>query len=254
MGSKYKKRSKLQLLEVKKGDKDYAALAESLKGKVPHTRKIQSTVSGETKKKVVNVEIRTTPVVWGFPMDEVMFSKFFENIITSALIMPWDVIATARSTYLPQARNKIHAAFLEAKGINHLVMLDSDVIVVPWFLKQLLSHKKPLVGGWYKHKEPQMVFGNPVYQPVVYDYSTQDDGVDWFDRRQKEGKGLEKVDGIGAGALLMRRDVAEAIGEHPYDMNSGGEDLVMCKKVMDAGFDIYVDWDLACAHFGVSYV
>jgi hypothetical protein len=72
--------------------------------------------------------------------------------------------------------------------------------------------------------------------------------------RKEPGKGLEKVDGAGAGCWLMHRKVAEAIGAEPYDMLRGGEDLDLCLKVTQAGFDIHSDWDIACAHAGVMYV
>ena len=134
-------------------------------------------------------------------------------------------------------------------------MVDSDVLAPPELVKTLIGHNKPLVGGWYKNKIPDA----GMHSPVVYDYkATKQDGKGWdvnyYKHRKYPGEGLEKVDGLGAGCLLMRRDLAEALGERPYDMNAGGEDLVLCKKVYDLGFDIHVDWSLACAHIGVSYV
>ena len=65
---------------------------------------------------------------------------------------------------------------------------------------------------------------------------------------------MERVDGAGAGSWLMRRDVAEALGESPYDMNSGGEDLKLCRKITEAGFEMFVDWNTPCAHCGVFFV
>jgi len=61
------------------------------------------------------------------------------------------------------------------------------------------------------------------------------------------------VDAAGAGCWLMHRDVAKAIGHSPYDMQTGGEDLSLCLKVHEAGFDTWIDWDIACAHAGVAF-
>ena len=52
----------------------------------------------------------------------------------------------------------------------------------------------------------------------------------------------------------MSRKMAEALGKSPYDMNSGGEDMVICKKITDLGFKLWIDWDISCAHAGVFYV
>ncbi len=134
-------------------------------------------------------------------------------------------------------------------------MIDSDVLSPPWTVDELIKHNKPLVGGWYKHK----VAEDGMHNPVVYDYMKSEEGndgwdVNWYKRRKFPSEGLERVDALGAGCLLMKRNLAEALGERPYDMNAGGEDMVLCKKVYDLGFDIHVDWSLACAHIGVSYV
>lgn len=226
------------------------------KAAVPKTKLVSSFGKSVRDVKTVDLKIRTRPVAWGFPMDELMFSKFYINMARVGYIMPWDAIITTESTYLPEARNEIHHSYIEEAddSITHLMMVDSDVLIPPDTLNILLSHKKPLVGGWYNHKVPTKLSGKLIYEPVVYNYINKENGILNYRRHQVPGKGLEKIDGLGAGCLLMRRDLAIALGERPYDLNSGGEDLKLCKQVYDLGFDIHVDWDLACAHVGVSYV
>ncbi len=233
----------------------YKPVIERLSGKIPQETKVTKYSKGETKERTIQLNLRSEPLVWGFPMDEVLFSKFFTNL-PNLNIMPWDAIITTESTYLPDARNMIHTAFINSDPANNwLAMIDSDVLIPPWTIDTLMKYDKPLSGGWYKHK----VAEDGMYNPVVYDYlkSEEDDrgwDVNWYKRRKYPSEGLERVDALGAGCLLMRRDLAEALGERPYDMNAGGEDMVLCKKVYDLGFDIHVDWSLACAHIGVSYV
>jgi len=203
--------------------------------------------TGPNEVQKVQVKLRRFAISWAFPLDEILFSKFFVNFLALP-VMPWDHILTAQSTYLPDARNTLHSNFLQA-GSKWLVMLDSDVLPPPNFLDRLLSHKLPMVGGWYRKKKAP-------FHPIVYDRSAEFDehGSYKFTPRIHPGKGLEKVDAAGAGCWLMSREVAVAIGEQPYDMLKGGEDLALCEKVRAAGFDIYIDWDVACAHAGVSYV
>lgn len=203
--------------------------------------------SHETLERQEIVMIRYKPIAWGFPLDEVIFSRWFVNMLRLP-IMPWDSMLTAQSTYLPDARNIIHENYLRT-GCEYLMMLDSDVMPPPGSLDKLLKHKLPLVGGWYRKK------GDP-YPPVVYDYRYYDKekGTHEYKIREEPGKGLEEVDAAGAGCWLMHRDVAVAIGVEPYSMIEGGEDLQLCRAVRNAGFKIYIDWDIACAHTGVAIV
>jgi len=204
------------------------------------------------------LSIRAQQIAVGLPMDELMFSKFMINFL-GLNVMPWDVIITTASTYLPDARNQIHNIFINKTEGTHLLMLDSDVLPPPDFINRMLKHDKAVVGGYYRKKEKypvKQLDGSiiTVQRPVVYDYAGVEDGKDLFSQRVMPGKGLERVDGAGAGAWLMRRDVAVALGQSPYDMNSGGEDLKLCRRITEAGFDMFVDWDCACAHCGVFFV
>lgn len=212
---------------------------------IPHKEKVRVTaVDGEEHREVDSIKIRKTPVMWGIPCDEVMFSKFFTVFIKNGNIMPWDGFAISEGTYLPKARNIIHNGFLESSNLPYLMMLDSDILFPPSMLARLISHNKPIVGGWYKNKKG-------TNHPVVYDFISEPTN---FRHRETQGDGLEKVDGMGAGCWLMRRDVAEKLGKDPYDMVSGGEDLVLSRKLMQLGIPLYVDWSMNLAHVGVNYV
>ena len=193
----------------------------------------------------VPVRLRTESIYWAFPMDELMFSSWFLNFINLDF-MPWDSFGVQLNTYLPDARNYLHEKFLKS-GLEYMVMLDSDVLPPPDFIQRLMGHNKPMVGGWYRKKG-----GNS--EPVVYDYVQNDKGIHWWSIRKEPGQGLEQVDGAGAGCWLMKREVAEALGPKPYEMEHGGEDLDLCFKTTKAGFPIFIDWSIACAHAGVAVI
>lgn len=187
------------------------------------------------------MEFRDFGVAWCVPMDETLFSTWFSNW-TQLRHLPWDEMYFTSATYLPEARNTIHNRYLEKSPCKWMVMLDSDVMPPLDFLDRLLKHKKPMVGGWYRMKLPGRA-------PVVYDV------IDGRIVHKKEpGAGLEAVDVAGAGCWLMHRTVAEAIGQSPYDMKDGGEDLALCRKVHDAGFETFIDWSVECLHLGVGPV
>lgn len=191
---------------------------------------------------------RKTPVVWGIPCDELGYSKFWVRFIGTSDIMPYDEFLPSVGTYLQKARNEIHNGFLKSK-YKYLMMLDSDIMFPPKTLDTLLSHNLPVVGGWYKDKNADD------HHPVVYDFAEDKEEYAVFKHRKTAGQGLEKVGAIGMGCILMNKDTAEKLGENPYGhkIAGGGEDFIMCRKLMELGIPLHVDWSLNCAHLGVGY-
>ena len=216
------------------------------KGELPATH-----VSGEESEAITMV--RVTPICIGIPFDEVVFSRWVKHMMSSVRSMPWDDFIVTSSTYLPDARNLIHDQYLEKSKAEYLWMLDSDVIPPPGTPEKLLRHMQRrkdirVVGGFYKIKQEP-------YNPVVY-HEDRLDGLGIMQYRQYSaneiGKGLESVDAAGAGCWMIHRSVAEALGKSPFSMAEGGEDLMFCRKVKKAGYKLWIDWDLACAHCGVA--
>jgi hypothetical protein len=222
-------------------------LSDELKKEVTAKPSIISFNKDESEFMRKEYSIRTLPICWGIPMDEILYAKFFSNFLMQAK-MPWDSIITTESTYLPSARNTIHNNFLERNTDPYLMMLDSDVLSPPNIVQTLINHDKHIVGGWYRKKSRTDA------HPIVYDFIEETEEGIFFEHRKEPGTGLEKVGGMGAGCWLMSRELAEALGENPYSMDRGTEDLVLCKKIMDLGYEMWVDWDMACPHVGVTWV
>ena len=197
------------------------------------------------------LRIRTEPVCWGIPMDEMVPSRFFSNFL-ELQPMPWDDWITNLNTYIYTARNYIHDNFLKGKA-NWLVGLDSDVLPPPNFLERLLEHKKDFVSGWYKKKSIKL-------EPVVYDWRgdmTLDGKGKLYAVRNSIGEGLEKVAAVGLGCYVMSRELAEKLGPSPYRMpfegkDYTGEDLYLCNSINELGYGVWVDWTVACAHTGLG--
>src|SRR3990167_6807661 len=191
---------------------------------------------------------RKTPVVWGVPCDELGYSKFWVRFVASSGIMPFDQLASPESTYLEKARNDIHNAFLKSE-YPYLMMLDSDILFPPKLLEHLMAHNLPIVGGWYKDKKSEDK------HPCAYDFVEDKPEYSVFRHRNEPGTGVEKISALGAGCWLMKREVAVALGENPYGHNiaGGGEDFILCRKLMKLDIPLHVDWAINCAHLGVGY-
>lgn len=195
------------------------------------------------------VTIRKTPIMWGIPCDELGYSKFWIHFERHANRMPWDAFAGSEGTYLRRARNSIHNAFIDS-DLPYLMMLDSDILFPPNIADKLMAYNLPIVGGWYRDKN------SPDHHPVVYDYAEEsEDGISNWHHRTVPGKGLERVGGMGAGCWLLSRDTAVALGKDPYGTNlGGGEDMIFSRKLIELGIPLHVDWNINCAHVGVSFV
>ena len=236
----------------------FEKIADDIENRIPDEVLHSHFDGGSAHEQKSELRIRTQAIAIGLPMDELMFSQFFTNFL-GLDYMPWDNLITTTSTYLPSARNQVHNVFLNKTQASHLLMLDSDVLPPPRLIERLMTQEKDMIGGWYVKKEKYGVKSangevQIIQRPVVYDYLKTENGVPLYQQRVGAGQGVESVDGAGAGCWLMSRKVAEALGENPYDMNSGGEDLVLCKKIKDLGFDLWIDWSIRCAHTGVFFV
>ena len=188
---------------------------------------------------------RNQKVMWAFPMDELMYSRWAMWL----LMMPRradDMVVHIIGTYVPFARNSLHQEFLKS-GYEWLFMLDSDVCPPFEIVDVLLSHKLKCVSGWYSTKELPK-------KPCVYKETglTDERGIPTWEIYKQPGTGLEKVDGIGFGCMLMHRDVAGKLGDKPYDENQGGEDLSVSRQIRALGFDVWVDWSMGAKHVGLA--
>jgi len=196
----------------------------------------------------VELNYRRTPVMWGIPCDELGFSKFWIRFVGTAGLMPFDQFFAVEGTYLQKARNDIHNMFLKSK-LPYLVTLDSDIMFPPKMLETLMAHNLPVVGGWYRDKNAED------HHPVVYDFVEDKAEFAVFRHRKEAGTGLEKVGAIGMGCWVMNRETAERLGESPYGhkIAGGGEDFILCRKLMELNIPLHVDWNMNCAHLGVGF-
>lgn len=150
------------------------------------------------------------------------------------------------------ARNQVMAAFL-ASGFDYLFFADTDQVFQPDTIARLLVHDKPVISGRYHmRREPyhavayvkhRTQVGDHVYAPVHY------------------GQGVFEIERGGAGCLLIRRDVAQAIGdrvghnwfryqrgpEPPHDYTVS-EDFWFYRCAREAGFSCWLDWEVEATH------
>lgn len=186
------------------------------------------------------------------------------------------------NTLLASARNELADRFLKSKA-QWSFWLDSDVFA-PFgnreayltysrttkgqdfakhnTLDRLLSHNLPLVGGVYAGRFK----GAPLtIQPELAPRNNIDLRT-CEALRNGENAGLQPVDWLAAGLMLVHRQVFEKIMKarpwfppfpgafYPFFINSGpkGEDVYFCELARSAGIQPYLDTDVRAGHIGLG--
>lgn len=135
----------------------------------------------------------------------------------------------------------------EMKGEWVWIMGDDHVFDQLALLK-LLRHDVDVV-------VPYVLKRTPPWPPVVY--SHQDEDGLYVTATLPEDE-LTRVHAAGSAGMLIRRRVLDAM-EDPWfrpapDAHGLNEDLYFCRKVREAGFEIYCDPSVAMGHIGVYTV
>lgn len=157
-------------------------------------------------------------------------------------------IQTTMNLFVDEAREAMTMEFMSTKA-THMFCLDSDMGIPLYGVERLLSHSLPIVGGLYvsRRNEHFPFIWEEMHTPNgrFLDYKV---AVDW-----PKGS-LVECDVTGAGCLLIERSVFEAFGP-PWWMRTlepGGTDIAFLRRAKQAGYKVYVDTSVDCAHYHVS--
>ena len=157
-----------------------------------------------------------------------------------------------------RARNDCVALALES-GCDDLIFIDSDLEWQPEWFYQLLDHPVDVVGGTYRKKTDE----NEVYVAKFDNLGTI---------APNPHTGLLEVQGLGTGFLRLsnralgwlwnnspvynereegkhRRWIFEVIVENG---NLISEDILLCRKLRENGFPIWLDPRMTLSHIGTK--
>jgi hypothetical protein len=147
---------------------------------------------------------------------------------------PGSSMTFGRHSSSPAAnRNCLIELALAHPEFSWVCFIDADMTPPAETVLQLLEHNVDVVGALcFQRSYP--------FAPCVNPFSS-------------EPRGLYEVAQIGAGCLLVRRRVLEAIPypwfEHPVP--GVGEDILFGRKIQKAGFKVHTDDKLVVGHVGV---
>lgn len=155
---------------------------------------------------------------------------------------------------LDTERNELVKYALEDKTVTHLLFLDTDCIIesppdINQAVRHLLAINVPVVSGLYRAKKAKGLY------PYAMWARNPGGGIGYVDLQQWTGNYL-KVDAIGFGFVLLKREVFEKI-PFPWfvwDKPVPSEDFDFCQKMRQYGYDINVFTEVCFSHAGTMKV
>ena len=150
---------------------------------------------------------------------------------------------------IQRARNELVGLAIEGE-YDDLIFIDSDIEFHPQWIMELLNCEKDVVGGTYRKKTDDA---------ELYTIKT---------KNLKVQNGLIKVESLGCGFLKLSSKAFKALWDSSQIYQNEGkvrrmifnidivkdelcsEDVVMCNKLRELGFDIWLNPQMTCCHIG----
>jgi len=154
------------------------------------------------------------------------------------------VLARNQSSILSESRQNISKSAVEA-GADWVLFVDSDMRFPKYTIERLIAHDVDVVSvNCSKRKRPV----GPTARKKNGHISGESQSI-WPD---KDVHGLEQVETVGFGVILIRASVFKRLGWpwfcQPWVENVQrwvGEDIYFCGRCQEAGIPIYIDHDLS---------
>ena len=140
-------------------------------------------------------------------------------------------------------RNNIVKEFLKS-DCDYLLKIDHDTVPLKNPL-DLVELGKDVIGCPYPQK---------VKAGITWLVGMEDKKKEGHFKTYSNGKGLQKVDVVADGCMLIHKRVLERVKE-PFmrkwedGVDVLGSDFYFCEKVRKAGFKVYTHWKYPCSHF-----
>jgi choline kinase len=138
-------------------------------------------------------------------------------------------------------RNNLVENFLKS-DCTHALFLDGDEIFPENMVYKLLGHDKDIVSAYVCVKnQPNKPNAYVKYKGKYIPY---------------KGVGLEEVDAVGFGQVLVKREVLEKMGSPWFAYEDSKtkittEEIYFFEKVKKLGYKLWVDYNLRCEHLSL---
>ena len=151
------------------------------------------------------------------------------------------MLYTSHGTLIASQRRELARQALK-EGADYFLWLDSDMRFPKETIGHLIARDKPIVAANYATRRM------PVKPVAMMDEKGKIGRV----YTAPDSEGLQPVDYVGMGVLMVKREVFEKMEQPwfaiPYSTKGDhyiGEDVFFCTKAREAGFEVLVDHDLS---------
>lgn len=140
------------------------------------------------------------------------------------------------ATYVHVGREAVLAEAIQWQA-THVLWLDTDMHFPPDTAIRLAKHNQSIVASNCVMRDPRLL---PTAMRDGRRIATT-----------QASSGIESVDFVGFGVLLMRTDVVASLPQPWFEHGRNtagddvGEDVMLCRKLRAAGRNIYIDHDLS---------
>jgi GT2 family glycosyltransferase len=142
------------------------------------------------------------------------------------------------------SRNILREAFLRS-DCEYFFSLESDVLPEIDVIERLMERDVEIVSAIYCF---------PSGAPIAYDYSFFSSDLRQRVRTEAcRAKKLLKIKIIGLGAALIKREVIERVIFRFEEHASGTDDCWFSLDALNLGYNIYLDSNVRCKHFGAYF-
>ncbi len=186
------------------------------------------------------------------PNTGLMYTKTFISLIDLVKPPKFDFYFS-RGGYIDSQRNSAAAHMLSDPEFTHIFFVDSDMVIPKDALIKLFKEDKGIISGLYFHR-------NPPHEPHVY--KIENSQLKTIQDYHKDN--LVECDAVGAGCLLIKREVFEKLNEHVKFIDGQhqffvttptvGEDIFFCELAKKHGFQIFSDTSVKCGHIELSVI
>ena len=151
-----------------------------------------------------------------------------------------------------RARNLCHREFIENSDADYIFWLDANTIPPARALDRLLYHDRDVVACCVQTQKSQDD-GSIRLVPLGFRKSFTSEGY-----AAVVSTGLTQVHIASCAATLIKREVMEGVGPRAFSwgdvsdewgVEGLSEDFYFCERVIEAGYEIWMDYDLLCRHW-----
>lgn len=206
---------------------------------------------------------RPGSVMLGFIHGGMVHASFMKSILAMATgtdgspsLLIGSILDVNMGPLVAAARNVLTAEFMNTPECEWLWFVDTDITFAPITLGRLLTVAdpvaRPVVSALYYHSVDNRM------SPVMYKAHDENGTVAFRPLKEWEDNALIRVDGVGAGCLLIHRSAFEKVQEkhrHSHvwrELFVGGrymgEDLSFCIRAEAAGVPVYVNTAVKVGH------